>query len=35
MDAMGADYIALVQFIVLFGSWAATNSYVTRKQPYM
>ncbi|MGO4785216.1 hypothetical protein [Cryobacterium sp. W22_MBD10_FK3] len=31
-DALGAEYIALVQFVVLFGSWAAANSYVTRKQ---
>jgi hypothetical protein len=31
-DALGAEYIALVQFIVLFGSWAAANSYVARNQ---
>jgi len=31
-DVLGAEYIALMQFIVLFGSWAAANSYVTRKK---
>ena len=31
-DALGAEYIALVQFVVLFGSGAAANSYVRRKQ---
>ena len=31
-DALGAEYIALVQFFVLFGTWAAANSYVTRSR---
>jgi len=31
-DALGAEYIALAQFIVLVGTWAAANSYVTRSR---
>ncbi|WP_233198054.1 hypothetical protein [Cryobacterium sp. Y50] len=31
-DALSDEFIALVQFVALFGSWAAANSYATRKQ---